>query len=161
MDADIRSAWTGLETLNMVSRDPDHGGPKSKVEIHGDIASLKDEKAARLQTYIRNHWVVENRCLGVLDTLFREDHNQTRQKNGAKNHSTLRHAATRSSNEPPTTANASSPAASRKNNSAPPKTKPNSNNASLLCRDTANSIPSSTIPTELAMESRGPPCKYS
>jgi len=93
MDADIRGAWTGLETLIMVSRDRDHGGPKSKVETHYYITSLKDEKAAQLQTYIRNHWAIENSCHWVLDTLFREDHNQTRQKNGAKNQSTMRRIA--------------------------------------------------------------------
>ena len=77
----------------MVSRDRDHGRPKSKVETHYYITSLKDEKAAQLQTYIRNHWAIENSCHWVLDTLFREDHNQTRQKNGAKNQATMRRIA--------------------------------------------------------------------
>ena len=71
----------------------DHGGPKSKVETRHYIANLKDEKAGQLQKYIRNHWAIENNCHWVLDTLFRDDHNQTRQKDAAKNLSTLRRIA--------------------------------------------------------------------
>jgi hypothetical protein len=58
MEADIHSAWTGLATLIMASRD--RSGPKSKVQTHYYIRSLKDERAGRLQTYIHNHWAIEH-----------------------------------------------------------------------------------------------------
>ena len=46
-----------------------------------------------MQKYIRSHWRIENSCHWVLDTLFREDHNQTGKRNAAKNLSTLRRMA--------------------------------------------------------------------
>jgi predicted transposase YbfD/YdcC len=93
MDSGIRSSWKNLGSIVMVSRDRDHGGPKSKVETHYYITSLKNCSAEKIQAYIRNHWRIENCCHWVLDTLFREDHNQTREKNAAKNLSTMRRIA--------------------------------------------------------------------
>ncbi len=46
-----------------------------------------------MQKYIRSHWRIENSCHWVLDTLFREDHNQTGKRNAAKNLGTLRRMA--------------------------------------------------------------------
>jgi len=50
-------------------------------------------KAKKMQKYIRDHWRIENSCHWVLDTLFREDHNQTSKRDAAKNPGTLRHVA--------------------------------------------------------------------
>jgi|GEM_PF-1338431 len=90
MDPEIRALWKNLGSIVMVSRDRDHGGEKSKVETHYYITSLSDCCAERIQKYIRNHWLIENSCHWVLDTLFREDHNQTRKRNAAKNLGTMR-----------------------------------------------------------------------
>ena len=43
--------------------------------------------------YIRGHWGIENRCHWVLDTIYREDHNQTCDRHSAANHSILRRMA--------------------------------------------------------------------
>jgi predicted transposase YbfD/YdcC len=90
MDPEIRASWKNLGSIVMVSRDRDHGGEKSKVETHYYITSLSDCCAEKIQKYIRNHWLIENSCHWVLDTLFREDHNQTRKRNAAKNLGTMR-----------------------------------------------------------------------
>ena len=42
------------------------------------------------QQAVRSHWSIENRCHWILDTAFREDHNQTYVGNAAKNLGTLR-----------------------------------------------------------------------
>ncbi len=93
MDKEIRDRWKSLGSIIMVSRDRDHGGEKSKVETHYYITSLTKCTAEKIQSYIRNHWRIENSCHWVLDTLFREDHNQTRMKNAAKNLGTMRRIA--------------------------------------------------------------------
>jgi hypothetical protein len=46
-----------------------------------------------MQKYISSHGRIENSCHWVLDTLFREDHNQTGNRNAAENLSTLRRMA--------------------------------------------------------------------
>ena len=93
MDTEIRNSWEGLGSIVMVSRDRDHPGPKSKVETHYYITSLSGCSAELMQQYIRHHWQIENSCHWVLDTLLREDHNQVRKHNAAKNLSTLRRIA--------------------------------------------------------------------
>ena len=44
-----------------------------------------------MQGFIRNHWRIENNSHWVLDTIFREDANQTKHKNSVKNYATMRH----------------------------------------------------------------------
>ena len=58
-------------------------------EVRYYIGSLKSS-AAELQRNIRQHWSIENSCHWVLDTAFREDHNQTYQGNAAENLATMR-----------------------------------------------------------------------
>ena len=53
--------------------------------------------------YIRGHWAIENRCHWVLDAIYREDHNQTRDRNSAANHSILRRMALNAHNRMPGT----------------------------------------------------------
>ena len=54
--------------------------------------------------YIRNHRDIENRCHWELDAIYREDHNQTRDRNSAANHSILRRMALNAHNRMPGTA---------------------------------------------------------
>ncbi len=93
MESSIRKAWKGLNCVVMVSRHSDQGEGKTRAETSYYMSSLKATKAAQMQRYIRDHWRIENACHWVLDTLFREDHNQTRQRNAARNLSTLRRIA--------------------------------------------------------------------
>ncbi len=93
MESSIRDAWKGLNCVVMVTRHSDLGEGKTRSETSYYMSSLEGVRAAQMQCYIRGHWGIENSCHWVLDTLFREDHNQTRAKNAAKNLSTLRRIA--------------------------------------------------------------------
>ena len=64
-------------------------GKKRKKERRYYLSS-KEESAAYFQKAVRQHWSIENQCHWVLDTCFREDHNQTRKANAAKNLGTVR-----------------------------------------------------------------------
>lgn len=93
MDPEIRAAWKNLGSIILVERQVlDTKGNRGK-EVHYYMSSLKTVEAEKLQHYIRSHWRIENSCHWVLDTLFREDHNQTGKRNAAKNLSTLRRIA--------------------------------------------------------------------
>lgn len=93
MSPDIRNAWKGLGSIIMVTRQVRDRSGNWRSETHYYMSSLKDVKAKKMQKYIRSHWRIENSCHWVLDTLFREDHNQTGKRNAAKNLSTLRRIA--------------------------------------------------------------------
>jgi predicted transposase YbfD/YdcC len=93
MDAKIRSAWQALACIVLVQRQVLLKSGKWRTEVHYYISSLEGVKAKKMQKYIRSHWQIENSCHWVLDTLFREDHNQTGKRNAAKNLSTLRRIA--------------------------------------------------------------------
>ena len=77
----------------MVERRSTSAEGKSRAQTSYYMSSLNEERAEELQGYIRGHWAIENSCHWVLDTLFREDHNQTRKRNAAKNLGTLRRIA--------------------------------------------------------------------
>ena len=62
---------------------------QSSREIRYYISSLH-EPASAFQSHIRQHWSIENSCHWVLDTAFREDHNQTYIGYAAKNLGALR-----------------------------------------------------------------------
>jgi hypothetical protein len=51
--------------------------------------------------YVRGHWAIENSCHWVLDAIYREDHNQTRDRYSAANHSILRRKALNAHNRMP------------------------------------------------------------
>ena len=93
MDPKIRNAWKNLECIILVQREVSDASGKQHIETHYYMSSLKRVKAKEMQKYIRSHWRIENSCHWVLDTLFREDHNQTGKRNAAKNLSTLRRIA--------------------------------------------------------------------
>jgi len=90
MDHDIRAMWKGLGSIMMVTRRSETKAGKVRTQTSYYMSSLKEERAEKIQGYIRGHWRIENSCHWVLDTLFREDHNQTVQRNAAKNLGTLR-----------------------------------------------------------------------
>lgn len=90
MDGEIRRRWKGLRSI---------------VLVESEVVCLKDnttsrhtryyisslaQSAAEFQRDIRLHWSIENQCHWVLDTVFREDHNQTYKRHAAKNLSALR-----------------------------------------------------------------------
>lgn len=93
MSRKIRDAWKALGSIILVQRQVLEKDGNWCTEIHYYISSLKKVKAKKMQKYIRSHWRIENSCHWVLDTLFREDHNQTGKRNAAKNLSTLRRMA--------------------------------------------------------------------
>ena len=51
--------------------------------------------------YIRGHWRTENSCHWVLDAIYREDHNKTRDRNAAANQSVMRRMALNAHNLTP------------------------------------------------------------
>lgn len=93
MDPKILAAWKAIACIILVKRQVLESGRKWRTEIHSYISSLKGTKAQEIQKYIRSHWRIENCCHWVLDTLFREDQNQTGKRNAPKNLSTLRRIA--------------------------------------------------------------------
>lgn len=93
MKPDIQTAWKDISSVVLVQRQVLEKGKDWRTEIHYYISSLKDVTAQTMQDFIRSHWRIENSCHWVLDTLFREDHNQTGKRNSAKNLSTLRRIA--------------------------------------------------------------------
>ena len=93
MNPTIATAWKEISSVVLVQRQVLEKGKTWRTEIHYYISSLKDVTAQAMQGYIRSHWRIENSCHWILDTLFREDHNQTRKRNSAKNLSSLRRIA--------------------------------------------------------------------
>lgn len=93
MDVKIRAAWQALACIILVQRQVLLKSGEWRTEVHYYISSLEGVKAQEIQKYIRDHWRIENSCHWVLDTLFREDHNQTGKRNAAKNLGTLRRIA--------------------------------------------------------------------
>ena len=91
LDPEIKNRWTGLASLIVVETETTEvaSGKKSKKERRYYLSS-RDDKAEFFQKAIRQHWSIENSCHWVLDTCFREDHNQTCKANAAKNLGTVR-----------------------------------------------------------------------
>jgi predicted transposase YbfD/YdcC len=90
-DAEIKAKWPALASLSVVETESRSTttGKKRKREKRYYISSRKED-AEYFQQAIRSHWSIENRCHWILDTAFREDHNQTYIGNAAKNLGTLR-----------------------------------------------------------------------
>ena len=90
MDTRIRGKWRNLRCLIQVetqTTQPDSDEVRWEVRYY--FSSL-DEPASPFQSHIRQHWSIENSCHWVLDTAFREDHNQTYIVHAAKNLGALR-----------------------------------------------------------------------
>jgi len=90
-DAEMKAKWPALKSLTVVESEnrSTTTGKKRKRERRYYISSRKAD-AEFLQQAVRSHWSIENRCHWILDTAFREDHNQTYIGNAAKNLGTLR-----------------------------------------------------------------------
>jgi predicted transposase YbfD/YdcC len=101
MDPEVRGEWRNLSCVIMVQRQTLLGAGKTRSETSYYMSSLKGIKALELLAYVRNHWGIENRCHWVLDAIYREDHNQTRDRNSAANHSILRRMALNAHNRMP------------------------------------------------------------
>ena len=101
MDPEVRGEWKNLSCVIMVHRRTLLGAGKTRSETSYHMSSLKDVKAPDMLTYTRNHWGIENRCHWVLDAIYREDHNQTRDRNSAANQSILRRMALNAHNRMP------------------------------------------------------------
>lgn len=93
MDPATLNDWKGLACVIMVHRDTLLGAGKTRSETSYYMSSLQNARASDLLGYIRGHWGIENRCHWVLDAIYREDHNQTRDRHSAANHSILRRMA--------------------------------------------------------------------
>ena len=77
----------------MVHRRTLLGAGKVRDQISYYMSSLTEIQAGKMLSYIRGHWKIENNCHWMLDTIYREDHNQTRERNSASNLATLRRIA--------------------------------------------------------------------
>lgn len=97
----IRNEWKNLNSLIMVHRHTLLGAGKTRSETSYYMSSLKDVRAPEMLAFIRGHWSIENRCHWVLDAIYREDHNQTRDRHSAANHSILRRMALNAHNRMP------------------------------------------------------------
>lgn len=91
LDVEIRERWPELKSLVVVETDTTivATGKKRKRERRYYLSSVEGD-AGLFQKAIRQHWSIENQCHWVLDTCFREDHNQTCKENAAKNLGTVR-----------------------------------------------------------------------
>ena len=90
MRPSIRKRWNGLASLIMIeSKSYDVSNKKTTMQKRYYISSLH-ASAEGFQSYIRQHWSIENSCHWVLDTLYREDHSQVRAKNAVRNFAILR-----------------------------------------------------------------------
>lgn len=90
MDSEIRGRWAGLKSLIVVESSVTALDTKKVTTQKRFYISSLDSSAEEFQSMIRNHWSIENQCHWVLDTLFREDHNQTNAKRAAQNLGILR-----------------------------------------------------------------------
>lgn len=91
MDPGIRGRWAGLKSLIIVENRTIEkaNGLRRRPEARYYLSSLEAD-AKELRELIRAHWQIENNCHWHLDTTFREDANQTRAGNAAKNLGTIR-----------------------------------------------------------------------
>ena len=85
MNVETRERWSNLRSIVMVETEtlkPGEEHPTRHIRYY--ISSLKAD-AKDFQKHIRTHWSIENQCHWVLDTAFREDHNQSYKKEVARN----------------------------------------------------------------------------
>lgn len=80
--------WDGMSSVGKVIRERTEKGITTK-EIHYYISSCEVD-AGILEMAIRGHWGVENGLHWSLDVIFREDKLRYRERNGARNMSTIR-----------------------------------------------------------------------
>lgn len=93
MDKTVRAEWKDLGCVIMVYRHTVLGAGKTRSETSYYMSSLEEVRAKEMLAYVRGHWRIENSCHWVLDAIYREDHNQTRNRNAAANQSIMRRMA--------------------------------------------------------------------
>ncbi|MGJ1535043.1 ISAs1 family transposase [Sphingobacterium multivorum] len=80
--------WTGIQSVVRITSTRELKDKKT-TETRYYISSLLED-ATRLNTYIRQHWGVENKLHWSLDMIFNEDRQRRRTKNAADNFSYIR-----------------------------------------------------------------------
>ena len=128
MDLAFRANGRGSPASSWCTATRCVGAGKTRSETCYYMSSLQDIRVAELLAYIRRHWDIENRCHWVLDAIYHKDHNQTRDRNSAANHSILRRMALNAHNRMPGKANAAT--ACPNAGCAPPSIPTTSNNSS-------------------------------
>lgn len=83
--------WEGLQTIGMCTSERTVQG-KTTLEVRYFIGSRR-MNAQRYGQTLRHHWGIENNCHWQLDVSFREDSNQTRERNATENLALLRRMA--------------------------------------------------------------------
>jgi len=86
-----KKRWKGLKAVILVSRER-IDGDKYSLENHYYISSVELEGPS-WEEVIRGHWSIENNLHWVLDVIFKEDDNRTRDPNAAANFALLRKIA--------------------------------------------------------------------
>ena len=81
------SGWKGLKSIVKITATREHNGKKS-IEKRYYISSLLDE-AKNYNSYIRQHWGVENALHWTLDMTFGEDYQRKRKGKAAQNFSLI------------------------------------------------------------------------
>ena len=85
--------WPGLGPVFLLWREPTVGAVTTVEEVFG-ITSLGPEEASasQLLDWVRRHWSIENRLLGVRDGTLGEDRCRVRTGGGAQALAALRNA---------------------------------------------------------------------
>lgn len=90
MNPETRERWSNLKSIVMVETETfSSEGEQPTRHIRYYISSL-EANAKDFQKHIRTHWSIENQCHWVLDTAFKEDHQQCYKKQVARNLGTVR-----------------------------------------------------------------------
>lgn len=93
MQLEYQNAWKSIKSIIFVQRQVLEKGKVCRTETHYYISSVTNLSAKEAHLRVRSHWGIENSCHWVLDTLFREDHNQTSKPNAVQNLATMRRIA--------------------------------------------------------------------
>lgn len=88
---DNSGSWKGMKSIVRITSTRELAG-KASTEVRYYISSI-DEPASHFNTYIRQHWGVENKLHWSLDMVFNEDRQRKRTKNAADNFSYIRKIA--------------------------------------------------------------------
>lgn len=80
--------WAGIKSVVRITSTRELAN-RTTTEMRYYISSL-DEPASHFNTYIRQHWGVENKLHWSLDMIFNEDRQRKRTKNAADNFSYIR-----------------------------------------------------------------------
>jgi predicted transposase YbfD/YdcC len=79
--AELKSRWTGLQTIGLICRTRTLADGTEQTEVSHFISSLAPKVRQHMQ-HLRNHWSVENSLHYKLDVTFAEDASRIRKGNG-------------------------------------------------------------------------------